>query len=83
MTADSEGAAVSAGVCPKCGKPSASPPAEVFCVDCATEGWEKDATAHRAVSADDGPEIVVNGITVGRGEQGMAAALHRMMEGER
>jgi len=35
--------------CPKCGKPSASPPAEVYCVDCATEGWEKDAAAHIAV----------------------------------
>jgi hypothetical protein len=34
--------------CPKCGKPSASPPAEVYCVDCATEGWEQDAAAHRA-----------------------------------
>jgi hypothetical protein len=34
--------------CPKCGKASASPPAEVFCVDCATEGWEADAAAHLA-----------------------------------
>jgi hypothetical protein len=32
--------------CPKCGKPSASPPAEVYCVECATEGWQEDAIAH-------------------------------------
>lgn len=32
--------------CPKCGKPSVSPPAEVYCVECATEGWQEDAIAH-------------------------------------
>jgi hypothetical protein len=40
--------------CPKCGKPSASPPAEVYCVECATEGYEQDAQAwreHRAADA--------------------------------
>jgi hypothetical protein len=45
-----EPTAVDPQVCPKCGKPSASPPAEVYCVDCATEGWEKDAAAHRAAA---------------------------------
>jgi hypothetical protein len=32
--------------CPKCGKPSVSPPDEVYCLDCATEGWEQDTIAH-------------------------------------
>lgn len=29
-------------LCPKCGSASASPPDEVYCVECATEGWELD-----------------------------------------
>jgi uncharacterized OB-fold protein len=35
--------------CPKCGADSASPPAEVYCIECATEGWEQDAAAWREV----------------------------------
>lgn len=33
--------------CPACGEPSADPPAEVYCVECATEGWQADAAAWR------------------------------------
>jgi hypothetical protein len=42
--------------CPKCGKPSVSPPAEVYCVDCATEGWERDAVAHRTARSPQGED---------------------------
>lgn len=35
--------------CPNCGQPSASPPAEVYCVECATKGWEQDALDHQLV----------------------------------
>lgn len=44
--------------CPKCGDLSASPPAEVYCVECATEGWEQDAErfrAHRAATEEPSP----------------------------
>jgi len=33
-------------ICPECGKPSELPLAEVYCVECATEGWQDDAIAH-------------------------------------
>lgn len=39
-------------VCPKCGEPSVSPPAEVYCVECATEGWQDDAAAWRRARRD-------------------------------
>lgn len=56
--------------CPKCGKPSASPPAEVYCVECATEGLRRDEPriAFAANRLGDEPYLTFNGEIVGMTE---------------